>query len=135
MQRRQDWPLQLNACIEAARGRAFERGRWDCMLFAADCVLAMTGEDPAAWARDLYGTKLEALRILRERGGIENVIAEAGGVPLASPKLAQRGDIVLFNWNDGEGLGVVLGDKAAVPAAEGGLHYAPMKLWLRAWGV
>lgn len=135
MMRREDWPLQLNACIEAGRARRFERGVWDCVLFAADCVRAMTGEDPAAWARDLYTTKLQALRILHERGGMAGVVTGALGAPLMKPSMAQRGDVVLFDWNDGEGLGVVVGGTAAVPAAEGGLHFAPMKFWKRAWRV
>ena len=133
--RREDWPLRLNAAVDAARERPFGYGSHDCLLFAADGVLAMTDEDPVAALRGTYGSKLEAARLVKKMGGLEAMATAAFGHKLENPALARRGDVVLCEWAAGLGLGVVLGAVAAVPAAEGGLHFAPMPLWLAAWRV
>jgi hypothetical protein len=90
--RRPDWPERLSAVFVAARGRAFEYGVHDCGLFAADCVEALTGTDPAAVWRGRYATQAEFLALagVRSLSGIARRIFAP--VPVS---LAWRGDLAL----------------------------------------
>ena len=45
MQRLDLWPSRLAAVIEAAKDRPYQLGAWDCPLFVAECIEAMTGVD------------------------------------------------------------------------------------------
>ena len=42
----------------------FGWGQSDCMLFAADAVLAMTGKDPMSWARGKYKNREQAAEMV-----------------------------------------------------------------------
>lgn len=134
MKRHQDWPTRLNACIQAARARPFVWGEHDCCLFAADCVLAMTGEDLAAPWRGTYHTEWGAARVLTEQGGLHAIIIRALGYPLASPALARRGDLVIVETEGRLALAVVSGAHAHAPGPRG-LADVPMDRWLQAWRV
>lgn len=68
--RRAGWPEHLHACIAARLGQPFAWGRHDCCLFAADCVAAITGADPAADLRGRYATASSAQRLLVAFGGL-----------------------------------------------------------------
>jgi hypothetical protein len=92
-----DWPERLARCIAAARTRRFAWGEHDCALFAADCVQAMTGRDPAGAYRGRYRTALGVARLLRQRNSdLAGAWTAALGAPLANPAYAQRGDVVVF---------------------------------------
>jgi len=133
--RRQDWPLRLNAWLDSVRERPFAWGVNDCALGAADAVLAMTGVDYAAEFRGAYFSKRNAARLLAERGGLERLVTQALGDPLATPKLSQRGDVVLVHAGaGGPALAVVLGAHAVAPGP-GGAVFVPMAQWLMAWRV
>src|SRR3990170_2470650 len=114
MRRFEDWPERLDAAIEAARVRPWRWGDHDCVLFAADLVLAMTGIDPMRGLRGRYNTAIGAARIIRRTGGgdLEGAVASIlGGLgyPTIAVTEAQRGDAILFT-------GVVLPDATLVPA-------------------
>ncbi len=134
MRRFEDWPRRLAAAIEAARGRPFSWGEHDCALFAAGVVRELTGEDLAASFRGRYRSKAEAVAILGARGGLEAVATSALGAPLGTPALAQRGDVVLVQTDEGLALGICCGPHAAVTGPQG-LAFAPMPAWLKAWRV
>ena len=55
------WRQQLDALIASRMAAPFAWGAHDCCLFAADAVLAQTGEDPAAEFRGTYASAAEAL--------------------------------------------------------------------------
>ncbi len=130
--RREDWPSRLSDFIEAARRRPFSWGRHDCCLFAADWVREATGADPAADWRGRYRSASGARRILRQHfdGDVAAVATAVLGEPLASPLLAQRGDVALV---DGA-LGVVIGAEVAL-LGEAGLAFHPLGTAARAWRV
>lgn len=130
--RREGWERALSAEVEAARTRPFEWGRHDCALWAADCVMAMTGNDPAACWRGRYRTALGAARILR-RSGCDDIAAMAARVldaPLPSPVMARRGDIL----SDGEAMGVCIGAAAAFLSPDG-LVFKPLAACAVGWRV
>lgn len=133
--RREDWPLRLNAWLESIREKPFAWGVHDCVLGAADAVRMMTGVDPAAAFRGCYGTGFAASRILIEHGGLEAMASAALGAPLASPRLAGRGDLVLVEAGiEGPALAVVILADAAAPGPAG-VTFVPMKDWRIAWRV
>jgi hypothetical protein len=150
MTRFDDWPERLLACVAAARARPFAWGSHDCGLFAADCVRVMTGADPAASYRRCYASKHGAYAVLRRGAGAGGVRAgfktaptgaalaaawtAALGMPLASPNLAQRGDVVLVESRAGAACGVVLGGVIAA-AGPKGLVFLPLGAALQAWRV
>ncbi len=140
--RRDGWEAALRAQVDLARERLFEWGVNDCGLFAADCVLAVTGTDLAAAFRGKYTTAAGNRRALMRlgEGSIEATVTAILGEPIA-PALAQRGDAVLFHSfppdapPEGiDALAVCLGEVAASPGPSG-LAYVPMGEWLKAWRV
>lgn len=100
MTRYPDWQARLEKYLASARGRKFKYGEFDCCLFVAGAIQAMTGTDLARDVRGLYGSAKQArsfcaiggysigefvVRLLRCRGLLE--------VPLGK---AFRGDVVVF---------------------------------------
>ncbi|HUF81285.1 MAG TPA: hypothetical protein VMN03_09140 [Burkholderiales bacterium] len=133
--RRQDWPLRLNAWLDSVREKAFAWGTHDCVLGAADAVLAMTGQDPAQAYRARYQTRTGAARVLAEHGGLEALVTGALGAPLPGPRLAGRGDVVLMeSGTQGPMLAVVIGASAVAPGPEGAT-FLPMADWRTGWRV
>jgi len=134
MPRHPDWPHRLAAAITVARITPFAWSRNDCPTFAFDTRRALTGEDAAALWRGRYGSYSGGLRLMRRLGWPS--LAAMGdallGAPLATPLLAQRGDIVLSA--DGRGFGVCTGAQA-VGMAPSGLVTLPLTTCTRAWRV
>ncbi len=105
----EDWPERLESFLSAVQGREFKYGSWDCSLFGAEAVLAQTGMDFGAAFRGLYGDASSAREALKTigKGDLESTVRGFIGDPLESPRRAQRGDLVLFESEDGDALGVV----------------------------
>ena len=117
------------------RERPFAWGSHDCVMGAADAILAMTGEDPAEAWRGTYATRVGAGRVLVEHGGLEQMVSKVLGSPLLGPRLAARGDIVLVDsGEEGPALAVVLGASAVAPAPNGAA-FIPMSGWCLGWRV
>lgn len=129
-----DWRARLQAYINAAMDRGFRPGRFDCALFAAGAVEAMTGVDLARGHRG-YRTLNEGRRKLRERG-FEDAVALAAAVLSEKPvSLAQAGDLAVVEDREGEAaLGVVQGARIYVlhPA---GIGLLPLRAAFRAFRV
>jgi len=138
-ERHNDWPSRLLRAVEEHRCKPFSWGESDCCLFVCDCILAMTGHDPAAPFRGRYRTALGAYRALRRYcGGGLGEIAAACGYAEVSPSMAQRGDVVLVNAPEcqpgGKALGICLGVHIATQSAFG-LIFEPRARALRAWRI
>lgn len=125
-----DWPERLSDFIESRRHQKFKWGTQDCSMFACDSVLAITGTDIAIEQRGTYYTASGALRIIKDAGGLRNLVK----LPEKHPGLAQRGDLVLVDQDGRELLGICLGDTYASAGADG-LVFRPMAEAIIAWVV
>jgi hypothetical protein len=127
-----EWQSRLAAVVSERMTAPFEWGRNDCCLFAADCVKAMTGRDPAADARG-YTDEREAARIIKKLGGLGAIAATRAGGPEIAPMLARIGDVV-YGTLGRDCLGICTGETWHAPG-EHGLLAAPMSTVKRAWRV
>ncbi len=115
--RHSNWPSLMFAAIDEARERPFVWGESDCCLFAADVVLAMTGEDYAAPYRGKYNSARGSLIALKKYGAgtIE------GSLDLIFPRrrCPRRGDVVIVTLDDSPALGICVGAQSAFRTKEG----------------
>ncbi len=135
MARVDHWERRLAEAVEAARAKPFVWGLHDCPTFAFETRMILTGgEDVAALWRGRYTTHLGGMRVMRRLGwaSLEDMGRALLGEPRATPRLAQRGDIVLTDT--GLGFGVVIG-ATAVGLAPKGLVFASLSACRLAWPV
>lgn len=116
--RHHDWQLRYEAFIAQRRAAPFAWGVNDCATFAADCVLALTGQDPAPPALRLHKTQKQALRALERHGGLSGIATAALGQPVAASQ-AGVGDVVLVKVGKRDALAVCNGQTAFGPSARG----------------
>jgi hypothetical protein len=142
--RKDGWQEALHAFLEARGRQPFAWGSNDCALFAADAVLAITGEDLGAAFRGKYSTQEGAAAQMQEACGSADALdlaahlcAQAGFPRLAHVNLAQRGDvIVLANPGGGHSLGIVsLNGLHALFVTEAGLRRMRVRDCVAAWHV
>ncbi|AYA63832.1 DUF6950 family protein [Alteromonas sp. RKMC-009] len=128
MKRLTTWTQQLTQFITGKKHQPFEWGVNDCCLFAADAVLAITGEDPAIQFRNRYSTRLGAARVLKNEGhdNIESAITAMLGEPV--PRLSvRRGDVVLVDLNGDMTAGIMFGQVLA-PGEQGIATVSPLDI-------
>lgn len=133
-----EWPQRLDEAIAAASTRSFRYGGQDCALFAADCVLAMTGVDYASELRG-YESKLAAYRIVERYGSLEAMITALLQRDPKHPAQARRGDVVMADielapGESGESIGVCDGLRCWFPQAVG-LRSLPRSRARIAWSI
>lgn len=128
--RHPQWTMQLPETLRAAMSRPFSWGEHDCCLFTADCALAVCGIDIAEKVRGRYKTKSGAMRVLKsEFGDLESGLSSFfTGI---EPDKATRGDIVMFNGDEGKTLGVLWAGKVWSVTESGVLpvNHQPIKAW------
>lgn len=141
MKRYDDWAGLLDAFVCSRMKTRFQWGLNDCVLFACDAVLIMTGEDLARGFRDRYFTLHGAAKSMREFGAssvgeLADIMADRCDLRVLPPLFAQRGDVVLLDRELGESLGVVSlhGVEVWAPAEEG-LVTVPLSEVIRAWRI
>ena len=138
MERFEDWAVRLNNFIEGNRYRAFERGVFDCAVFAGLAVKEMTGEDFVENYVGTYKSKIEGMNLLKEQG-IKSLTALATkclGKPLKNPKFASRGDVVAVKHENEVALAIIdLTGRRAVTTGKDGLFFFDSRYWLKAWKV
>lgn len=127
-----DWQARFASFVADRRAAPFAWGTNDCCLFAADAVLAMTGEDPAAALRG-YATASEAARIVDAHEGLHRIASDALG-PAVAPVMAAIGDVVLV-VNEGRELLAVCNGGTAIAPGEQGLVVLGMNAAQAAWKV
>lgn len=133
MERLPDWPQRLADFIEARRERAFCWAESDCCLFVCDAVECMTGTDPASRWRGLYGSEKGARRLIRDNGGVAGLATLAFGPPVPAA-LAGRGDVVLIDSPNGEGLALCIGNSIAAQGQDG-ITFLPLSQAKAAWKI
>jgi hypothetical protein len=116
--RKQEWPELLAAYVDASRSTPFAYGKHDCCLWAAGWIVEATGDDPEA--------------IIDAAGGLRGLVS----LPeRATPRLAQRGDVVLAEHEGRQLFGVVIGGGWYAAPGLRGLEFRPMSEALVAFEV
>jgi hypothetical protein len=95
----------------------FAWGSNDCVLFAADCVLATTGVDHAAKFRG-YRTAVHAARLIKKLGGLEAIVTLALGPSIPLHEVV-AGDVVLIEIESTIALGIYTGSACIGPGKSG----------------
>lgn len=140
IERYPDWPERLKAAIEDARDLPFAWGTNDCVMFACNVMLEITGVDFAHEFRGSYDDRRGAMRALQKCAGLglealadhlaaKHDIAE---VPVA---FAQRGDVMLLDTPTGPALGICIGGEVAAPQENASLAFVPAADARRAWAL
>ena len=133
--RNSNWLENLTALIEERRNVPYKVGANDCCLFAADAILAMTGDDLAKDLRNTYSTEAEATAIVESYGGHGPLLTKFLGVEPKGPLCARRGDIVTFITSSGmETIGVCMGTTIASPGDDG-LNIFNFDIAKQSWAV
>lgn len=139
MRRFEDWPQRLESYLFVCKKRDFEWGSFDCALFVAGAVQAMTGIDFSDKYRGRYKTERGALMAMRRQGfnDVVGVATYCFGAPSASVLKAQRGDVVAFDTDDGTALGVVdlSGSAFLAVMCHGGLARRPLSQAVLTWRI
>ena len=128
--RRGDWQSRLQAHILDWQDKPFRYGRFDCALFAAGAVKAMTGFDPARGFRG-YRSEAEGLRKVKAKGFADHVAVFEARFERATRLCA--GDIAVIETGEIRALGVVQGRGIYVMHPERGLVLLPLSH--AAWGM
>lgn len=116
--RRADWPLHLEHFLDLRLAVPFAWGTNDCSTFAADCVQAITGQDPAPAGLRHHTTAKQAYRAIRRHGGLAHIATAALGEPIAVQQ-ASIGDVMLVKAGKRDALAICNGTSALMPSAIG----------------
>ena len=128
MRRVEDWPERLLALVEEHRQQPFQWGKNDCCTFAGEAVARMTGADLLADVRGRYNSARSAAVVMARVGGLGAYLGER--LPPVAPKLARRGDVVMFESIEGPALGIALGVYAVGVGPEG-VTWVAMARWTK----
>lgn len=138
MQRYPDWQSRLDRFLVANRARAFVWGSWDCCLWVASAIEAMTGVDIADAFRGKYTDQATANAVCQTACGsaaladMAAYVAKEHALAEVSPLHAQRGDMILTT---GATLGLVGLNSMLWVLAEAGLQMVDYRHIQRAWRV
>jgi len=133
MTRLADWDRLLDAFLQENLKRPFEFGTWDCGLFTAGAIQAMTGVDLAETYRGTYHSEEEAKAL----GTPEEIVGKSALADFGcEPNFAHRGDLVLLsNPPLNPCLGILGLDGRAIMATDEGLTWVPRERVLKSWHV
>jgi hypothetical protein len=131
----ENWNIKLSDYIKSVQNEPFTWGKFDCCLFAANCVEVMTGKDFTENLRYRYNSKITACRVLLDKNylNIFDMVIKKIGEP-KNPLFANRGDVVYYKKDEKESLGICLGDKC-VFVGENQLEYIPLQQVECAWSI
>lgn len=118
--RRADWQESVIAYLNDCRNRVFEPGHYDCALFCAGAIEAMTGVDPAAGLRGIYDTEEAGFAIIRAAGYDDHIAMVARLFEEIAVSMARPGDIAVIPAEGNlPALGLVQGEWVYVPRVRG----------------
>lgn len=125
MLRLPDWYSRLYQLISEKEGEKFKIGQNDCTLFAADIVLALTGEDLAAKYRGEYKTLKEGKALLEADGYSSNVDYLEKNFSEVHIAFSNAGDLGLVKVGGGHAIVAIMGG-FAVGVSKNGLTRYPL---------
>lgn len=137
--RKENWPKYLEQTINEWKEKPFVWGKTDCLQFAVHCAASILDYDLFLKDNpyDRYSTQEESDEILlREYGGSVSGVFGSLFKKRQYNKEAQRGDIVICDWQDNTLCGVIdlSGHRVAVKS-ENGILYIPVRYVVSAWSV
>lgn len=94
--RKTDWRAALSQYVKTQTMRPAKAGSHDNFTFAAGCIGAMTGRDPARGLRGKYSNEAAAQKLFEGLGHLDHVdylTADREEVPAS---FAQAGDLAVF---------------------------------------
>lgn len=130
--RRDDWVEQLWTAIENDAQTPFVWGQHDCCLFAAKVVDAMTDGSFVSQLQAAYQDEAGALQFIADQGGLESAVS--GFLGAAKTGRPQRGDVVMYDGENGETLGICAGS-VIVAAGQDGLVNVRKARAIKYWSV
>ena len=133
--RAKGWEQRLYRLTTMAAHAPFEWGAHDCVTFAADCVIAMTGRDPIQDMRGTWSTEIGAKRAMLKAGSRDLGDLAADRLEEIPVSMARRGDIVLAGEESSDDFLAVVTGHMAVGPAETGLQHISMRQAKRAYKV
>jgi hypothetical protein len=128
-----DWQTRMEAFMAARAQTPFTWGTNDCATFAADCVLAITGHDPAPKGLRGNRTAKQAYRFIGRHGSMAALATSSLGEPVPL-LMAGVGDVVLVKAGKRDAFAIVNGTTALAPSALG-LITVPLGEATHAWRV
>jgi hypothetical protein len=135
MKRLDGWRPAFIAAIDAHRPHAFGWGSHDCAILTADCILAVTGMDPAENFRGRYDSAESAKAALAEAGFDTAVDVVAQHFAEIHPSQAIVGDIAVIPTRQGPATAPVMGAELAAYAGNGILGAVPLADAVRAFRI
>ena len=141
LQRRPDWQIRFNDYIAKTQQRKFRMGGFDCCLWVAGGVRAMTGVDAMAEFRKKYSSVAGARAALKKygKGTLWHTLRSKFGEGIPASR-ARRGDIAympaekIAGVNIGTRLGFIIGAEA-IFLTDGGYHRVPIALVKKAFRI
>ena len=118
--------------IDALRDEGWSWGEMDCCQFVRRVLKDAHGIDFAPDAPE-YSSAREALRIVRESGGMERFISQYLGDPVPRNQV-RRGDVCLAEFPAGMAIGICSGQNAAFASMDG-VIFVPMEQVLKGWNI
>ena len=114
-----DWPQRLSAHCQLWNNTPHDWNGADCVTFAADAVLAISGVDPIEDLRGRWTTRSGALRVIKNEGFSSLSEIVASRFEECRIDEVGRGDIVMCPGEAGEFVAVVMGHYAVAPGEHG----------------
>ena len=123
LRRQTGWRSRLTQTVDWWRHQPFEWGNRDCALFAAACVEALTGTNPAEGFKPRYNSPETAFKALLKTGEKSLPFLLETLFVTIPPALAQVGDLVMLTPEPDDAfggvVGVVLGERILVVTVNG----------------
>lgn len=130
-----DWQDRLLKIAIERENTPFQWGSYDCCLYVADTIEAMTGFDPAEWFRGKYDSEEGAMALIEEKGGMVGYMDSL--FKSKSVEYAQRGDAVVVETDNGPTMGIMWSGGAVWMQSETGVKLFPRlkKRITHVWGI
>lgn len=132
--RLEGWEARLARVLLEAGRRPYALGESDCFRMACETIEALTGINRWPEFAGRYGTREEAISLIRQWGAsFDAAFSRFFGVQPSAMGYARRGDIVKFVQGDAH-LGVCNGGEVALLTDEG-LRYVRRGVCLLCWRI
>ena len=132
--RKIDWQLEFEKVVSEHKDKPFIWGEHDCVLWAANAVLAITEFDAAEGFRDSYSTALGAAKLLKDFGGMESLVTKKLDREPVAPAFANVGDVLMGLQESQPMLAICNGETMLAPGVEG-LVALPTLSAVKAWKI